>query len=417
MARFLTICTSVGIGVMLVAAAPAAASSAFGPTSAFSVGPDGAGDVAADGAGNIYALAGGAVRRFDAAGTLQSEWGGSQLGAPAALAAGTAPGVYVADNASKVIRHFSPTGTALDVLGNSPAPGAVRFQTLADLAVTGDGLVVVDGELFHPGRVRRISAAGAVLASHELAFTGAVTVDADQVYVRPDGLNEIEVFRQADLAPVRTFTTRVWDQPEPLIPEGQSCCGLAVVGQTIWAGDQDSQRLEAFTRTGDFVAVCPTPQYTGGRVTEYGQDGMLVLRSPELQAFSDRASNSCIPLGADVALNLQPKPRRGARYLGLGVRANPELLLSLRLTGSLRGRRVKGRCRTSASALKRRHARRCGVRRTLLSSQRVVDYGVKTLRLKLSGTTRFKPGLYRLRVFAQNLGPSTSTQSLRFRVR
>lgn len=399
----------------LTAAMPATARAAFGPTSAFSVGPDGAGDVAADGAGNIYALAGGVVRRFNAAGALQSEWGESQLGAPAALAAGSAPGVYVADNDGKVIRHFSPTGTALDVLGNSPAPGAVRFETIADLAVTGDGLVVVDGELFHPGRVRRISAAGAVLASHELAFTGAVAVDADQVYVRPRLTYQIEVFRRADLAPVRSFTTVVWDQAQPRAAESQSCCGLAVVGQSIWAGDQGSQRLEAFTRTGDFVGVCPTPLYSGGRVTEYGPDGLLVLRSPDLQVYSDQAPASCIPMGADVALKLRPKPRPGARYLGLGVEAKQELLLSLRLTGSIRGRMSKGRRRTSGR--KRRHGRRCSVRRPLLSRQKVVDSGIKTIRLKLQGTTRFKPGRYRLEVLAQNLGPSRSTQSLRFRVR
>jgi NHL repeat len=253
---------------------------------------------AVDADGFVTVIAGAYVQRFDPAGTLVRRWGGFGTGpgqflpgggytrGPQSIAADAAGRLYVADAGGNRVLVYSAAGDVLGVWGRNGGDGTAgtapgELNAPVSLAVEpGGSVLVLDGSY----TLQRFSATGASLQrSGRVEGRQVAVADDGSIYLRVWG-DRLERLDAATLAPAGAIALP--SRPPPVSTHQTmpaSCCGLAALGGSIWAGSSHVSELRRYALDGTATYSCsvlpatPEPLVLGGDELVAGRDGMLYL--------------------------------------------------------------------------------------------------------------------------------------------
>lgn len=415
------------------------------PHTPVSVDPVVPGDIAPGPAGQLYVTFGAYVQEYSPSGALVRTWGGPGFGDgqfggshvqgyAGAIDVGPAGDVDVLDPVLNRVQKFSATGGFLAKWGRNGGDGSAghgpgEFDGPADLAVDTSGDVFVVDDFADPGEdghLQTFSSTGVLLArmrsgpGHLAASEdGAVWFRERTVYdYRP---SIVGYWRGASLTDPSGFSTVVWDELTPEKRDLSSWGGLAVVGDTVWVGDDKQARLEQYSSTGEFLYACnrPYPLNVGGRLATGPDSTLYVFGSESVERYGpvSRLDQACDPSPPKLRhLRLSP-PDESPRSPLLSFELTESAALHVSLAQRVTGRRVRGHCVRRTRHNRQRPA--CSrIKRLFHWTRNVHGYQTTARLLWQTGTHRLAPGRYRVTVRARDLaGNSSRTYVLRRQIR
>jgi tripartite motif-containing protein 71 len=342
--------------------------------------------------GVYAAVAGDRLRRYDSAGQLLNQFGGTgsavgELSYPGGTAADAEGNVYVADRGNHRVQKFSPMGAPLAVFGG-PGSGDGKLNTPRDVALDSAGNVYVTDSGYN--RIQKFSPAGdfqakwGSIGSADGQFRNpyGIAVDADgHVFVADDLNHRIQEFDSNGqfLAKWGTFGT---DRGELARPEGISVDSAGA----LWVADSDNHRIVRF--------CCPAAHGGGSE----GSDAPSARPAGATEEPDTTAPT--IKLGGLAAQRSGLVRRRG---LGLRLATSERAAVTLRAVVSARSAHMLG---LSSRTVGRATADLAGP-------------GTQALRLRLSAHARrtlSRLGRVRLVVRARAADPAGNRSSASLRV-
>jgi sugar lactone lactonase YvrE len=322
------------------------------------------------------------VTRYDAAGSLLDQFGGTgsalgQLSAPRGMTADAGGNLYVADALNNRIQKFGPAGAPLASFG-SKGPGDGQFYTPKDVALDSAGnLYVADS---YNNRIEKFSPAGDFIAKWGTLGSGdgqlkgptSVVVDREgHVFVSDAQNNRIQEYDSNG-----TYLAG-WGSLGDGVGELMYPQGLTIDAEgALWVVDEDNHRIVRF--------CCPAAK--GGPAV--GGTGQPAPDEPP--AGSGGGSGSPADTTAPhITLGGQASQRtRTVRRHGLALRVSSDEAATVTLRASVT----------------KRTARRLGLRGTSIGRARASLAGAATNRvhLRLSAPARRRlPGLARVRIIVR----------------
>jgi len=387
-------------------------------------------DAAADSNGNLYVVIATFVQKYRADGTLLHAWGGEGSGdgeflGPVAIAVDGSDRVYVADSVLNRVQQFTSDGRLLAKWGSNGGDGSAgsgpgEFTAVSDIATAGERVYVLDGPP-GDGRVQRFSSAGVPQVSKPTGVSpGSLAAGGKAVFVRPFNSNSIVRLNASTLAGEASLSVSLFDESARI---SSSCCGLALVGESLWAGDMTKSRLEQFSLSGTFRSACGSPALYSVAHLSPGPGGLLLaVRSGERSVLvfdserqAEAACDSSAPRIRIVSVKAQrTRGSRSQPRVRVRFRGNEAVLLTVRLFQRLPGRRLAGRCKRADPRRSRgsrcvRLVRRLDLTRGQAFSAQPPRVASMLLSKGPDGKA-FPPGRYRLalsaRDLAGNVGPT-----------
>ncbi|MBN1530941.1 MAG: hypothetical protein JW895_17900 [Thermoleophilaceae bacterium] len=374
--------------------APADASADFSLLGSFGLSnpPGGATgtDIAVDRAGNVYALRGTWIQKYDPMGVLITTFGGPATfpepgpypEPPSDVAVDGSGDVYVAHPPTNRVIKFAPDGTVLARLGRNGGDGTAgngpgEFDHPTNVALDAQGnLFVRDQPAFRleapdtpSPRIQKLSPAGVQLASVEELQAGelAVTATGDLVQRQFSYWTQIVRRDAATLAVVDRFTLpRSSPEPPPRSYELDSCCGVAVVGDTLWVGRDSGHQVEQYALDGRLLYACGTVEppgfeYRAGAIAAGPRNTLYTVQDDLVQVMGDGPTpcDSQRPRIGRAGLSktrFRASSWRTLRRIYVYYTLSEQATVSARLLQRRSGRLVRGICRRPSRSNRGRRA-------------------------------------------------------------
>ena len=327
--------------------------------------------------GEVYATTGSSVRRYDTAGGLLGQWGGSgslpgQFNWAWGSATDAAGNIYVADTNNDRVQKLGPSGNPLAVIG-SAGSGDGQLKTPRDVAVDPAGNVYVADT--GNNRVEKFDAAGhfvrawgaAGSAYGQFAAPSGIAVDPlGNVFVSDTYNNRIERFDGDG-----HFISK-WGEKGAGAGQLFEPFGIAVAESgAVWVADSSNHRIARFCCFTD--APSPHPADPSGTPTEPSSGPAADTVAPRValtgrrvqRARSIRRRGLTVRIRSDeftgfrIAVTIS---RSSAHHLGLATAVGARRLMIGRASaelGAAGGRTLQ----VKLSARARRALRRIGSRR------------------------------------------------------
>jgi len=237
---------------------------------------------------------------------------------PEAITVDAQGNVYVADQLSNVVQHFSPTGTFLGEFGGYGS-AAGEFGPVGGLALDAAGDVFVVDSL--NDRIEKFNAAGQLLTMWgskgsgigQFSFGaspipgdppgGGIAVIGDYVFVADTGNDRIERF---DL---NGGSATAFGEPGDLGGQLDHPHGLAADGAALLVADDDNDRIDRFDLNGNYLGSSGSLGAAGSLANPYG----VAVGAAGDVYVADNNNNRIVALSAALGFQ-QPRPSARARH-------------------------------------------------------------------------------------------------------